>query len=898
MFNSKLNYLTCGFALAFLLLLGRFFFMQVVNHEAYTAAAEDVRLRKELLPPSRAAIYAAGGTLVARSETVWDVYIDWNEFSQPRSMRLRALVAPGDYDPGAVQAFLEGPAREVEAASLAAPAARRRFFLTWRLREQEAARHDLRQSLARLSMVTRVPQERIEEKLALVQAEVDGLLAELGDVTTARANDVNVAWLRAKPALSDSEYWNRVKRYPRSTAFLPALEARLKWSRHEAEYLQAMLQRAGDDRQARDLCGQAARNCEARALALAPDDESARSLEPAAREERAAFRRLFSTCSEGVHRGAVALHEALDALQGPAGRIAALEDRALSLRRDTVERFQGDYERRWRHYTFEENPLLLLRDAPRDVVELLKVNADLLPGVSCRLRASRAYAHASLLAPVLGAVMLPDADRLDDLLERGAYSEGLDEFIETWFDGDREAFVRFADGVVAQQPAGSFGVERAYDARLSGSYGARVSVHDARGRIRSIEFEKAPVNAEPLHLTIDLDLTRDILESVARWEPRLAAKAANKTSEMLRKGQIPLDRWQRYKWSFRGAAVVLDVKTGAVLALVSFPTYDPERMSGASDADRVYRLQLKTEAEVEGKMPYWARKTRQVNRASGATYHPGSTWKVLTSIALMEEGGLSLTDRFDEVSNTIEIAGVKLKTGHPAGPNLGILDALERSSNGFYYYFSQRLAEGGGTSDWETMRLWAEKFGFGTESGFELPGTRRANLADIGRVGQAEVSTMSIGQGKLLVTPLEMARFYACVAARGRLSQPHLSDEAMALAQDLEVRPGTWDTIHEGLKRVVIGAHGTARPEKIDRSRVLVDIRCAGKTGTAENGKGVPDHAWFAGFAPYEDPQVAFVMLAEYSDLYGADVAPVIGECIQRYLVRQGVLPSPVVQRR
>ncbi len=403
MFNSKLNYLTCGFALAFLLLLGRFFFMQVVNHEAYTAAAEDVRLRKELLPPSRAAIYAAGGTLVARSETVWDVYIDWNEFSQPHSMRLRALVAPGDYDPGAVQAFLEGPAREVETASLAAPAARRRFFLTWRLRDQEAARHDLRQSLARLSMVTRVPQERIEEKLALVQAEVDGLLAELGDVTTARANDVNVAWLRAKPALSDSEYWNRVKRYPRSTAFLPALEARLKWSRHEAEYLQAMLQRAGDDRQARDLCGQAARNCEARALALAPDDESARSLEPAAREERAAFRRLFSTCSEGVHRGAVALREALDALQGPAGRIAALEDRALSLRRDTVERFQGDYERRWRHYTFEENPLLLLRDAPRDVVELLKVNADLLPGVSCRLRASRAYAHASLLAPVLGS---------------------------------------------------------------------------------------------------------------------------------------------------------------------------------------------------------------------------------------------------------------------------------------------------------------------------------------------------------------------------------------------------------------------------------------------------------------------------------------------------------------
>lgn len=887
MFNSKLNYLTCGFALAFLLLLGRFFFMQVVNHEAYTAAAEDVRLRKELLPPSRAAIYAAGGTLVARSETVWDVYIDWNEFSQPHSMRLRALVAPGDYDPGAVQAFLEGPAREVEAASLAAPAARRRFFLTWRLREQEAARHDLRQSLARLSMVTRVPQERIEEKLALVQAEVDGLLAELGDVTTARANDVNVAWLRAKPALSDSEYWNRVKRYPRSTAFLPALEARLKWSRHEAEYLQAMLQRAGDDRQARDLCGQAARNCEARALALAPDDESARSLEPAAREERAAFRRLFSTCSEGVHRGAVALREALDALQGPAGRIAALEDRALSLRRDTVERFQGDYERRWRHYTFEENPLLLLRDAPRDVVELLKVNADLLPGVSCRLRASRAYAHASLLAPVLGAVMLPDADRLDDLLERGAYSEGLDEFIETWFDGDREAFVRFADGVVAQQPAGSFGVERAYDARLSGSYGARVSVHDARGRIRSIEFEKAPVNAEPLHLTIDLDLTRDILESVARWEPRLAAKAANKTSEMLRKGQIPLDRWQRYKWSFRGAAVVLDVKTGAVLAMVSFPDYDPDKLVGRSPEDRAYQRQFKSEQELESKKgyPWWNQKARMYNRATQGRYAPGSTFKVLTSVALLENGTIDRADEFAEYEKDIYYNGKKVgSTGHPAHASVNVVSALEYSCNGFFYYYAQEFA-GTPQAGWEVLRDYTEQFGIGRSCGSDIYGARYGTLPESEHVWAQNLAMLAIGQDRMATTPLEIARLYACVANRGTLVVPHLTEEFPCWPEQVDVSAETWDLVHEGMRQVVYGAHGTANDYP-----VLKRIRCAGKTGTAENGKGIPDHAWFAGFAPHDDPQVAFVILAANSDLYGAEVAPVIAECIERYLQRQGVI--------
>jgi penicillin-binding protein 2 len=878
LFNAKLNYLVCGFALFFLVLLGRFFYMQVVSYDEHEAQAEAVRRRVELLGPARARIYTADGVLIAQTETVWDVFLDWNDFASPGTLNARRR---GDINVAPT------------IADLPAPASRRRFLLNWKARASEESQRDLAASIDQLSLLSRVPREEIAARFELVAREVNAILGDL-DPATAKAALINAAWLRIKPALCDPEYWSRVRRYPKAVAFLPVLQARVTWNRREQEFLAILLERARDDRAARDLCGSAARNCDAKSREIADSDENVALLQPTQREEYAAWRRLFETCSATVHQGRAVLVKAHAAL---APRIAGLEDRALRLQRDTIEKYAPDWKERWSEYEFEQNPLQLMREAPRDVVELLKLNADLLPGLECKLRASRTYSHAALLAPVLGGVGLPDPERLDEIMSRPNFAENLESFIVDWFEGDREAFTRFADGVVAQQAVGVFGIERAYDARLSGEYGARVSMHDARGRVRSIEFEQAPVNAEPLTLTLDLELQRDILETMARWEPKLAAQARLKSSSDALKGSIPSDRWARYRWSFRGAAVVLDVNTGAVLALVSFPTFDPGRMSGASDVDRVYRLQLKQEAEEDAKLPYWARHARQLNRASGTLYHPGSTWKAVTSIALLEEG-LSPNERYNDVSAHVLIEKKKLGTGHVTGRELTITDALEVSSNGFFYYFASRLHPEGAAEDWDTMRYWAENLGFGQESGFELPGTRRANLADINSVSQPEISTMAIGQGKILVTPLELTRLYACIATRGKLSSPHLTGEATDFTQQIEIRDSTWDTLHAGLKQVVYGPDGTARQSQIDNNPILKEIRCAGKTGTAENGKGVPDHAWFAGFAPYEKPEVAFVILGEYSDLYGADISPVIGECIKRYLQRRGVLPATVLQRK
>ncbi|MCA8947039.1 MAG: penicillin-binding protein 2, partial [Planctomycetes bacterium] len=480
-----------------------------------------------------------------------------------------------------------------------------------------------------------------------------------------------------------------------------------------------------------------------------------------------------------------------------------------------------------------------------------------------------------------------DPARLEQVLARPSFGEGLDEFIEEWFGGDRGRFTERFDGIVAHQVVGTGGIERVYDERLSGLYGSRVAFRDARGRIRSIEYEQPPTHRDPLTLTLDIELQADIQRNVRKWEPILAQKAEQKSANLLRRGVTSYDRWQRYKWSLRGAAVVLDVHTGEILAMVSFPDYDPDKLTGRSPEDRAYQRQFKLEQEIESKKgyPWWNQKARMFNRATQGTYAPGSTFKVLSSIALYESGTVSLADRFDEFESDIYYDGKKIgRTGHPAHASVNLEEAIEYSCNGYFYYFAQELGETP-AEGWEVLRDYAENFGVGMPMGTDIFGAKRGNLPESDEVWAQNLAMLAIGQGNMEATPLEMARVYAAIANRGTLVVPHLTDEGSYWPQQLDVQPETWDAVQEGMRQVVYGAHGTAREHP-----VLKRIRCAGKTGTAENGRGTPDHAWFAGYAPYDDPQVAFVILGANSDLYGADVAPVIGECIERYLKRKGII--------
>ncbi|MCF6227362.1 MAG: hypothetical protein L3J82_01685 [Planctomycetes bacterium] len=572
----------------------------------------------------------------------------------------------------------------------------------------------------------------------------------------------------------------------------------------------------------------------------------------------------------------------LEALRAPDGLIQGMTDRLDRLVKRTIKRYQDDWNARWNKYEFESNPLRLMRNAPRDVVELLKVNADILPGVICKRRAARRYNFPRELVHVLGNVGQPDPAQLDRIMMRPSFGEGLDEFIDTWFDGDRALFEARFDNTVAQQYIGKEGVEGFYDEQLTGLWGARSYIRDAVGRTRSIEYEKAPVNSKPLTLTIDMELQRDIIANVEKWEPKLRATVLSKSI----KGKTSVD-WSRHEWKLRGAAVVLDVKTGNVLAMVSFPDYDPQKLSGQSPKDKAYSRMLTAEFKKEAKkirgksiVPHWKQNARMMNRAL-RLYAPGSTFKILSAIALLEDEAITTFSTIDEPDSG-KIYGLDGKflgkTNHGAGNNVDMLTAIERSSNGYFYTFSQEFAPGNRRQSQDQLQGWAETFGVGRRlnSDFYMKQAKFPSRATPGGLAQ-----FAIGQGQFVCTPMEIARLYAAVANRGTLHAPRLSNDWRTWPETTDVSSETWDIIHEGMRRVVFGDHGTA-----NKHPILRDIECAGKTGTAQNGHSTPDHAWFAGFAPYDKPEVAFVMLASYSDLYGADVSPVIAECIQRYLER------------
>lgn len=880
-FENRLNYITAGMALVFLLLLGRFAYMQVLAHDYHAAQADQMRTGVTLLEPQRAPIQLRDGTVVAYTETVWDIYLNLEDFSDPRSLPLRAHLSPRHYDTDEVERFIETRLNAVREVTLPGPSGRRRWFLNWQIRQDPVARADFELCAQRLCLITGLTRAELDAKLELLAGEVNELAKPLRDITSAPSRDVSIAWLRARPALTDPEYWERIRRFPKSIHFAPVLKARHEWLAQEADYLETLLDAAGgDDARLRDLCFQAASACRTKADALDldidPGEMALSQAQDILLEEHESWLRLARVCDQVVRGDRDAAARRLDELTGRRGMVRLTRERLEKLERDVLKRFANDWTERWQHYTHEENPLLLVRDAPREMVELLKVNADVLPGVICVRRPSRTYKHARELAHVLGNVGLPDAAQLESVLARPSFGEGLEDFVEEWFGGDRNAFVSRFDGMAAQTMVGLRGIERTYDERLAGLYGARASIRDARGRVRSIEFEQAPTHPGPLTLTIDIELQRDLLKTIQEWEPRLASSIPERKR----------DRWQRHKWKFRGCAIVLDVNTGAVLAMVSLPDFDPERLKGRGAADRAYarRLQLEEETESRRGFPRWNQHARQLNRATQGRYAPGSTFKVLTALALLDSGTLTTSDTFDELGRIVHWNGTRLgTTNDPKGPNINIHTAIEASSNGFFYRWAQDLGETPGQA-WENLRFYAEMCGVGTPGGGDFH-YLRAELPSAERVWAQNLAMLAIGQGAMATAPIEIARMYATIASRGKLTTPHLTEEAATQPTQLDIAPETWEVIHRGMYGVVHGPKGTAR-----NFPVLRRIRAAGKTGTAENGLGIPDHAWFAGFAPYEEPQVAFVILAAHSDLYGGEIAPVIGEAIERHFKRNGTL--------
>jgi penicillin-binding protein 2 len=371
---------------------------------------------------------------------------------------------------------------------------------------------------------------------------------------------------------------------------------------------------------------------------------------------------------------------------------------------------------------------------------------------------------------------------------------------------------------------GRTGVEAAYETHLRGKWGGQMLEVNAMGEVQRNLGDRPSESGQDLTLTLDLDLQR-----VA--EQALADKPG-------------------------GAIVALEAKTGAVLALASKPGFDPNFFSKLITTQKEYDALFLN--------PNKPLLSRAMN-----PYDPGSTWKPVTAMAGMESGKFPPTTKL-QTKACITYGGHCFPDHNGAGfGQIGYTDALRFSSNTFFY----QVGVGVGS---RALKQAANQLGFQQKTGIEIDWEESVGLvgdedwAENGR-GWADpgstpwipedMASASIGQSVVQITPLQLARAYAVFANGGWLVTPHLAKGeidwmAPQHRRAVLIKPSTLETIRKGLRKVVedgtgYGLNGDGIPP------------AAGKTGTAEDSTGGPDHAWFGCYAPYPEGKIVVVAFAQ-----------------------------------
>ncbi len=392
----------------------------------------------------------------------------------------------------------------------------------------------------------------------------------------------------------------------------------------------------------------------------------------------------------------------------------------------------------------------------------------------------------------------------------------------------------------AGQHIGKTGLERQYEHRLRGIEGRRFVEVDARGRVvreQGVRPDIPPEAPPPIRSTIDLDLQRFIHET--------------------------------YGDSLRGAVVALDPHTGGVLAMYSGPSFDINRFTGGVSAS--YYNQLMEDP----RRPMY-------NKAVQGTYPPASTWKLATSIIAMEHGVAEIGTHMEvPCTGGYQFGNRRFRCWKAAGHgNLTLGQAIANSCDVYFYQLGLRIGL-------ENLVVGGLRLGFGQRTGIDLPSETRSIFPDsnvtkyyndkYGRNGwsRAVILNLSIGQGENTQTVMNMARFYTALATDGAAAPPHLIETEVERQQLFSLRPDQMAALRTAMVDVVSG-RGTAG------SAALQGIVVAGKTGTAENPPH-PDHAWFVGFAPHDEPRIVVAVFVEYG-LHGYVAARIATRVMEHYL--------------
>lgn len=445
------------------------------------------------------------------------------------------------------------------------------------------------------------------------------------------------------------------------------------------------------------------------------------------------------------------------------------------------------------------------------------------PGITWREKPIRVYPYGDLAAQVIGYTALIDADTLARLKDQG--------YQET----DR---------------IGVAGLEGWGESYLSGIRGGTLAIISPDGRIVWTLAERPATVSKSIYTTLDIEFQRAVEDILG----------------------------QRV-----GAIVVLDVHNGDVLAMVSHPGYDPNVFITGTTEQRQALLN-------HPQRPF-------LNRAIAGLYPPGSTFKIVTMSAGMQELGLTQHSSFYCAGRWDGLAdGATRYCWWPSGHGtLNLLNGLVQSCDTVFWEIGKALNE----RDPYALPRWARFFGLGAPTGLNALDEAAGLIADpdwkAQRYSGAEQQwlprdavNMAIGQGDVLVTPLQMANLVAAVANGGTLYRPRLVRRIGSLLGDdmqdfppqvlsqLPVSPANLQVVQQAMEGVC--RYGTA-----SRAFIGATIRMAGKSGTAETPPGEP-HAWFVGYAPAEDPQIAVAVVLEHGGEGGRNAAPLFRQVVEAYM--------------
>ncbi len=409
------------------------------------------------------------------------------------------------------------------------------------------------------------------------------------------------------------------------------------------------------------------------------------------------------------------------------------------------------------------------------------------------------------------------------------------------------------DYYTAGDYCGDLGVEKSYEKYLRGQKGVEILIRDAHGRIQG-KYEEgahdiAPISGKNLKLSIDIEL--------------------QKYAESLMVNKI-------------GAVVAIEPQTGEILAMASSPTYDPTMLVGRQRGANYRKL-------VNDRLhPLF-------DRALMAAYPPGSTFKPGQGLILLQEGIVNLSTLYPCHKGFIS-GGLRVGC-HAHGAPIPLKPALQTSCNayfcwGFKAMIDKRSKYGSSANAFEVWKNHLVSLGYGYRLGVDLPGESRGFIPNAkfynkiygeDRWSANTIISVSIGQGEILATPLQIANLCATIANRGWFVTPHVVKEIQdtVMPQELlekhypDINKRYFDDVAEGMRMAVTG--GTCRLANLD------SIEVCGKTGTAQNPHG-KDHSAFMGFAPYHNPKIAvcvYVENAGFGATYGVPIGSLV---IEKYL--------------